>query len=80
MATSAAVLAAPVAAWHAAAGLAVSAVMRYAADRREPLRRLAAAAGKAGYRESGGAAQLDQAWHWTWLFAAALVIAGGWPS
>lgn len=67
-------------AWHVAAGLAVSAVTHYAADRREPLRRLAAAIGKAGYWESGGQPALDQAWHWTWLFAAALVIAGGWTS
>lgn len=65
---------------HVACGLAVSAVTHYAADRRRPLRRLAAALGKAGYWDNGGAALLDQGWHWAWLFAAALVIAGGWSA
>jgi hypothetical protein len=74
-----------------AAGLAVSAVTHYAADRRRPLERLAGmlgarlVPGKGEYYRAGdglatGAAYLDQAWHWLWLFVAALVIAGGWPA
>ena len=59
-----------------AAGLFISAVTHYFADRRTPLRRLAAALGKVGFWDNGGAPLLDQAWHWTWLWAAALVIAG----
>lgn len=61
------------------AGLAVSAVTHYFADRRRPLRRLAALIpGKLGFWQAGdglasGAAHLDQAWHWWWLFAAALI-------
>lgn len=66
-------------AWMAA-GLALSAVTHYFADRRTPLRRLAdhTASGKFWRMGDGlatGAALLDQAWHWAWLFAAALVIA-----
>jgi hypothetical protein len=49
-----------------AAGLGVSAVTHYAADRRRQLRWLAT-----------GAAHLDQAWHWWWLFAAAPITTGG---
>lgn len=65
-----------------AAGLAVSAVTHYAADRRRPLRWLAARVGKLAHHDLGeglatGAACLDQAWHWWWLFAAALITAGG---
>jgi hypothetical protein len=70
-------LAVPVSPARAAAGLAVSAASHYVADRRRPLARLAALAGKQDYYASGGAALLDQAWHWTWLFAAALITAGG---
>jgi hypothetical protein len=73
-----AVLAVPLGAAHVAAGLALSAATHYFADRREPLRRLAAAIGKGQFWDQGGAAVLDQAWHWTWVFAAALVIAGRW--
>jgi hypothetical protein len=84
-------LSVPVAAGPAAAGLAVSAVTHYAADRRRPLKRLAQVLGaslvpgKGRYYAAGdglatGAAYLDQAWHWIWLFVSALVIAGGWPS
>jgi hypothetical protein len=75
-------LALPLSLPWAAAGLAVSAVTHYAADRRWPLRALAARTGKLGYHDLGdglatGAAHLDQAWHWWWLFAAALITAGG---
>jgi hypothetical protein len=65
-----------------AAGLAVSAVTHYVADRRRPLERIAAALGKGGFYQAGdglatGAALLDQAWHWVWLFVSALVMTGG---
>ena len=66
----------------AAAGLAVSAVTHYFADRRRPLRWLAGLIpGKLGFWQAGdglasGGAFLDQAWHWWWLFAAALITAG----
>jgi hypothetical protein len=66
-----------------AAGLAVSAVSHYFADRRRPLQRVAGLIpGKLGFWRAGdglasGAAHLDQAWHWGWLFAAALITAGG---
>jgi hypothetical protein len=65
-----------------AAGLGVSAVTHYTADRRRPLRWLAARIGKLAYHDLGdglatGAAHLDQAWHWWWLFAAALITTGG---
>lgn len=75
LALAAIVLAVPVSVPHAAAGLLVSAVSHYFADRREPLRRLACLLGKEDYWHNGGAADLDQAWHWCWLFAAALIIA-----
>lgn len=75
-------LALPVSPGWAAAGLAVSAVTHYAADRRRPLERLSDAIGKGEFWRAGqglasGAAHLDQAWHWLWLFAAALITAGG---
>lgn len=75
-------LSVPVRPGWAAAGLAVSAVTHYFADRRAPLARLAALAGKGGFWRCGeglasGAAHLDQSWHWLWLFAAALITAGG---
>jgi len=72
--------------WNALGGLAVSAVTHYAADRRTPLERVAAAMdrrwGKLGFYRAGeglatGAALLDQAWHWVWLLVSALVVAGG---
>jgi hypothetical protein len=72
-------LALPLSLPWAAAGLAVSAVTHYFADRRKPLRQLAELVpGRAGFLRSGeglasGAAHLDQAWHWWWIFAAALV-------
>jgi hypothetical protein len=64
------------------AGLALSAVTHYIADRRAPLWRLAARLGKGEFWHSGeglasGAAHLDQAWHWMFLLAAALITAGG---
>ena len=72
---------------RAAAGLAVSALTHYAADQRRPPERLAemlgaTVPGKGEYWRAGtgmatGAAHLDQAWHWLWLFAAALITAGG---
>lgn len=66
----------------AAAGLGVSAVTHYFADRRRPLERLASLAGSRDFYHAGdglasGAAHLDQAWHWGWLFASALIISGG---
>lgn len=60
---------------HVAAGLAVSGVTHYVADRREPLRRVAALIGKANYWDNGGAEPLDQSFHWFFLFVAALLIA-----
>ncbi len=73
-------LALPVSPGWAAAGLAVSAVTHYFADRRKPLARLADLAGSGEFWRSGeglasGAAHLDQAWHWLWLFVAALITA-----
>lgn len=76
-------LALPLRPWWVACGLSVSAVTHYVADRRVPIRRLAAIIpGKLGFLESGnglasGAAYLDQSWHWFWLFISALVITGG---
>lgn len=63
------------------AGLALSAVTHYFADRRKPLAWLAGKLGKQGFWQAGtglatGAALLDQAWHWIWLFASALLISG----
>jgi hypothetical protein len=76
-------LAVPLSLLWAAGGLGVSAVTHYFADRRRPLERLARLIpGKLGFWRAGeglasGAAHLDQAWHWWWLFAAALITAGG---
>lgn len=72
----------PVSPVRAAAGLAVSAVTHYFADRKTPLAKFAALLGKGAFWRSGeglasGAAHLDQSWHWLWLFAAALITAGG---
>jgi hypothetical protein len=66
--------------WRAAAGLAVSAATHYFADRRKPLREVAERTGKAGFWDSGeglasGAAHMDQAWHWGFIFTSALVTA-----
>lgn len=63
--------------WPAvAAGLAVSAVTHYIADRRTPLRWLADRMGKSSewMDNHGGLAHLDQAWHIGWLLAAALTM------
>lgn len=71
---------------NASAGLAVSGVTHYIADRRKPLERIAAVMdrgwGKLGFYRAGeglatGAALLDQAWHYGWLLVSALVVAGG---
>jgi hypothetical protein len=64
-----------------AAGLGVSAATHYFADRRTPLERLCGRTGGGGFYRAGtglatGAALLDQAWHWVWMFAAALVMSG----
>jgi hypothetical protein len=67
----------PVSPGWAAVGLAVNAVSHYLADRRTPLARLASAVGKGEYWRAGGAPDLDQAWHWGWLFITALITAGG---
>ena len=71
-------------AWPAgwlAAGLGVSAVTHYFADRRAPLRKLAEASGSGKFYRLAdfglnGAYLLDQSWHVGWLFVAALVIVG----
>jgi hypothetical protein len=58
------------------AGLLVSAVTHYWADRRAPLKRLAYAIGKdRGWVDGGGLYPLDQSFHYAWLFVAALIIA-----
>jgi hypothetical protein len=63
---------------HVAAGLAVSAVSHYVADRRAPLRWAADRLGKnpAWLERGGGLYALDQSWHVGWLFVAALIIGG----
>ncbi|MCL7459895.1 DUF3307 domain-containing protein [Micromonospora sp. MSM11] len=75
--------------WGGAAGLTVSAVSHYIADRRTPLRRIAEALGSARFYALGtprpghddnpslgtGAYALDQSWHIGWLFIAALFCA-----
>lgn len=62
-------------------GLSVSAITHYVADRREPLRRLAATLRLGFYnvRTGGinGAYLLDQSWHTGWLFVSAVIIAAG---
>lgn len=57
------------------AGFAVTAVTHYLADRRAPLRWLAAHTGGGGFWDRGGAPLLDQAWHIGWLAVTALLIA-----
>ncbi|WP_327067806.1 hypothetical protein [Kitasatospora sp. NBC_01302] len=62
-----------------AAALALSAVTHYIADRREPLRRVADATGKANFvrladHGMNGAYALDQAWHHAFETAAALIV------
>lgn len=64
-----------------AAGLATEAASHYFADRRGPLARVADATGSGGFWRAGeglatGAALLDQAWHWGWMFASALIVSG----
>jgi hypothetical protein len=61
-----------------AAGLAVSAVSHYVADRRTPLRWMADRLGKdpGWLKRGGGLYALDQSWHIGWLFVAALLIGG----
>lgn len=75
--------------WSMLAGLAVSGVTHYVADRRAPLARMAARCGHAEFHGLGrprpgrddnpslgtGAYALDQSWHYGWLFVAALVAA-----
>ncbi len=58
------------------AGLTLSAVTHYIADRRAPLRRMADALGKspAWLERGGGLYALGQSWHIGWLFVAALII------
>jgi hypothetical protein len=65
---------------HLTAGLAISALTHYLADRRTPLRRIAQATGSGPfYQLTGhginGVYLLDQSWHIAWLLIAALVIA-----
>lgn len=59
--------------WGATLSLGLTAVTHYVADRRTPLRALAAQLGKAEYWDRGGAYHLDQAWHIGLLFPAALL-------
>lgn len=71
----------PLSGRNVTAGLAVSAVTHYVADRREPLRKMAEATGHTPFYRlaSGGlngAYLMDQSWHYGWIFVAALVIAG----
>lgn len=72
----------PLGAGWVAAGFGVSAVTHYFADRRKPLERVARMIpGKVGFHRAGeglatGAALLDQAWHWGWLFVTALIVTG----
>ena len=54
--------------------LTVSAVSHYIADRRTPLRWLADRI-KLGFWDNGGAYQLDQSYHYAWLWVAALICA-----
>jgi hypothetical protein len=75
--------------WGVAVGLTISAVSHYIADRRTPLKRIAAALGSARFYALGtprpgrddnpslgtGAYALDQSWHIGWLFIAALFCA-----
>ncbi|MFI6238321.1 DUF3307 domain-containing protein [Micromonospora sp. NPDC050795] len=58
------------------AGLAVSAITHYIADRRTPLRWMADRLRKnpAWLERGGGLYALDQSWHVGWLFVAALII------
>lgn len=79
----------PLDAARVAAGLAVSAVTHYLADRRTPLKRLAELTGHGRFHALGvprpgrddnpslgtGAYALDQSFHYAWLFVAALIIA-----
>jgi hypothetical protein len=63
--------------WTVVAGLAVSAITHYVADRRAPLRTLLDRLGKspAWLDHGGGMYACDQAWHIGWLAVAALIIA-----
>ncbi len=75
--------------WQVAAGLAVSAVTHYIADRRTPLRWLAELTGAGRFYALGipragrddnpslgtGSYALDQSFHYLFLFVAAIVIA-----
>lgn len=64
-----------------AAGTFVSGVTHFVADRRDPLRRIADACNSGEvYRLTDGlhgAFQIDRSWHKAWIFAAALITAGG---
>lgn len=78
---------------RAAVGLALSAASHYVIDRRAPLKRFAELTGHGGFYQLGtprpgrddnpclgtGAYALDQSLHVGFLFAAALIIAGGKP-
>lgn len=57
-------------------GMALNLATHYFADRRAPLRRIAALfPGKANYWDNGGAYPLDQSWHKGWIFVSAFLIA-----
>jgi hypothetical protein len=71
----------PVSPAWATAGLGVSAVTHYWADRRSTLMWLADLLGKGDFYRRGtgmasGSAYLDQSFHWLWLGVAALVTVG----
>jgi len=75
-------LALPVSPGRAVAGLAVSAASHYFADRRRPLELLARLIGKGEFWDLGdglasGATHMDQAFHWAFVFIAALITVGG---
>jgi putative flippase GtrA len=55
------------------AGQGISAITHYWADRRFTLAWLCRILRKGKYYAKGGAYELDQSWHWLWLFVAALV-------
>lgn len=56
-------------------GLTLNAITHYAADRREPFRWFCVhiLRKRSPWLEQGGMATLDQVWHLTWLYVAALL-------
>lgn len=62
--------------WRILAGMAVSAISHYIADRRTPLHRMARRLGKdeEWLARGGGYYAMDQSWHYAWLVPTALII------